>query len=153
MTVSLKPVARDDLDGLFRLTVTDAQSRFVASNPVSIAQAAYEPNTEIFGIWADQTLVGLISLITTRGYPHLEEGDDPNAGFVWRLLIGQDHQGKGYGRAAMEKAHDWARAKELPKMYISAVPENGLAIGLYESIGYQRTGRIVDGEVELVKLL
>ena len=53
MTVSLKPVARDDLDGLFRLTVTDAQSRFVASNPVSIAQAAYEPNTEIFGIWAD----------------------------------------------------------------------------------------------------
>jgi len=153
VTVKLKPVTRDDLGPLFRLRVTDAQREFVATNEISIAQAAYEPNTEIFGIWADQTLVGMVSLINTRGYPHLEDGDDPNAGFVWRLLVGIDHQAKGYGRAAMGQVEDWARGKALPKIYISAVPENEMAIRLYEDIGYNRTGRVIDGEIELAKTL
>ena len=80
----------------------------------------------------------------------LQEGEDPTALYVWRLLIGADHQRKGYGTAAL----DFAKAKRIEMglscIFISAVDEPGSAIPLYEKEGFVRTGRIVDGETELV---
>ncbi|KMW58887.1 acetyltransferase, GNAT family [Candidatus Rhodobacter oscarellae] len=149
MSVALKPITRDDLGPLFRLTVAEDQMDFVARNEKTLAQVAYEPNAEAYAIWAGDTRVGLLAWIDFRDYPHLEEHDDPEAGYVWRLVIGADHQAEGYGRAAMACIHQIARDRGLKRMLITAVPKNTVALKLYESIGYARTGQIIDGEVEL----
>ena len=150
MTVSLKAVSREDLRALFQLKVDASQQDFVAPNEITLAQVAYDPNAEVFGIWADDQLVGLTALIDTTDYPHLEDGDDPNSGFIWRLMIGHSFQGNGFGTAALHEISAWARGRELPKMYLSVVPENAAAIRVYEAFGYARTGRLVDGESEFV---
>lgn len=149
MTVALKPVTRDDLDALLALKVTADQTSFVAPNEITLAQVAYEPGAEVFSIWVDTVIVGLLAWIDMRDAIR-EPGDNANSGYVWRLLIGDAHQGKGHGRAAMLAMHEIARAKGLPVLTIHAVPTNAAALGLYTSLGYRRTGKIEDGEAELL---
>ena len=81
----------------------------------------------------------------------LEEGDDPEAAFLWRLMIGRDHQGRGHGAAALAEAAAQAREWSLPRVATSAVDRADSALPFYLRHGYQRTGRVVDDEIELVR--
>jgi diamine N-acetyltransferase len=149
--ISLRPVERDDLRPLFRLKVSEAQAGFVAPNEITLAQAPYEPGAFVFVIRAEEQIVGLIAMIDFREHPFVMEGEDPEAAHLWRLMIGAEHQRKGYGRAAMALAFDWARGRGNPRFSTSAVPENAVALRFYESLGLMPTGAIVDGEVELAR--
>jgi diamine N-acetyltransferase len=67
-------------------------------------------------------------------------------------MIDAAHQGKGYGRAAMVEAIK--RMREEPdcrQIALSYVPGNAAAAKLYESLGFVKTGEIIDGE-EVVRL-
>ena len=147
MTIALLPVQRAHVGALIDLRIATGQEHFVASNAITLAQAAYEPETFVFGIWADQELVGLLAAIDCRNYDELEDGDDPNSAFLWRLMIGAGFQRKGYGREALGCIRAWARDLGLLKLVTSAVPENDGAIALYEGFGldaalpfYERLG-------------
>lgn len=146
-----RPLAKNHIRDLYRLEVRPDQTKFVAPNGVTLAQWPFEPGSMVFGIWEGETAVGLLAMIDfSHPEADLQEGEDPTALYVWRLLIGADHQRKGYGTAAL----DFAKAKRiemgLSAIFISAVDEPGSAIPLYEKEGFVRTGRIVDGETELV---
>jgi len=67
------------------------------------------------------------------------------------VMVDQKQQGKGIGRAAVEKLLALVTAKigHIP-FYTSAEPENVMAIHLYEQLGFQNTGRLIDGEVLLI---
>ena len=149
MTVRLTIVERDDVQPLMRLNLAADQDDFVAPNAVTLAQVAYEPNATAYCIWQGDTRVGLIAMIDCRDYPHLDDGDDPNSMYVWRLMIAKEHQRKGYGRAAMGHIVRIAKELGLPRISIAAVPSNEAAIGLYEKLGFHKTGRIIEGEIEL----
>jgi len=153
MDVRLKPITGADVLPLEKITVTDEQDRFVAPNPITIAQARFEKGAYDFCIWDGDRRVGLIALIDMSEHDDLDEIDDPNAAYVWRLLIGQDLQGKGYGKAAMHLAEDWAKMRGCPLVQIQAVEDNGAAIGLYESLGYKKTGKRAGKEIQLEKKL
>lgn len=149
--ITLQPVERDDLRPLFRLKVSDAQDGFVAPNEITLAQAPYETGAYVFSIYADEVIVGLMAMLDFREHKYLEEGDDPEAAYLWRLLIGADHQGKGYGRAAMDWAFDWAKARGNPRFVTSVVKENADGMRFYAELGLEPTGRIEDGEVVLMR--
>ncbi len=149
MTITLTPVTRDDVKPLVKLTVAAAQENFVAPNAVSLAQAHYETGAYPFVIWAGDKRVGLIQVIDFREHDFVELYDDPTGAYLWRLSIGQEFQAKGYGKAALLSLLDWARERGNTSMTTSAVPKNAVAINLYESLGFDKTGRMVEGEIEL----
>ena len=147
-----RPVTRDHLSALMRLDVHPGQKGLVAPNSVTLAQVAYDqPGGHVWGLWDGDTPVGLLAMIDPRVYPWMEEGDDHEAAHVWRLMIAADHQGRGFGRAAMEDAFEIARSWNLPRLCVTAVPRDDSAIPFYERLGMRQTGRIVDGEVELIR--
>ena len=71
------------------------------------------------------------------------------------MMIDNDHQGKGYGRAALEQFLDVIKTFPLgkaTKMLTSVVPDNIPATKLYESLGFIKNGIMFDDEegMELV---
>ncbi len=145
-----REITRETLSPLLHLAVAPGQDHLVAPNPVTIAQAAYEqPGGYVWGLWDGEDAVGLLAMIHPREYPHLEDGDDLEGAYIWRLMIGANHQGKGYGRAAIELCLDQARAWGLPRLATSVVDSDDSNIGFYERLGFRRTGGIVDDEIVL----
>ncbi|WP_159810987.1 GNAT family N-acetyltransferase [Litoreibacter roseus] len=147
--ISLTPVVRDDLDTLFALQVRADKKQHVAPNATSIAEFAYLTGGYVFSIRSDAKIVGLMGLIDFREHDELEDGDDPNAAFLMRMMIADTFQGQGIGKAAMQLALDWARERGNSRFQTSVVPGNDAAMLFYEGLGLRKTGRIVEDEIEM----
>jgi diamine N-acetyltransferase len=143
MTVTLRPITRDNLWAVVDLKLHPGQEQFVADNIDSIANAYVEPTFVPLAVYAGDELVGFAMY-----------GQHPNTGAWWviRLMIDRKHQGKGYGRAAMEAVIAMmADRVGCEEIVTSFNPANAVALGLYTSLGFQPTGEIEDGE-PLVRL-
>ena len=153
MTIRLTPIAGDDVVPLGNMTVRDDQDRFIAPNVFTIAQARFHTGAYDFCIWNDNQRVGLIALIDMAEHDDLDDIDNPDAVFVWRLLIGTDFQRRGFGTAAMALAEEWTLGRGKTLVQIQAVEDNDAAISLYRSLGYVPTGRMSGNEIQLEKRL
>ncbi len=149
-----REVNGDTVNALIALAVKTSQMRLVASNAITIAQAAYQPGAWLRGLWLGNTPVGLIAMIDLD-HPGvtLDDADPRSAAYLWRLMVDQYQQGKGYGRAAMQIAA--AQGKEWGKtqLVLSVVPAERNSFGFYEKLGLKKTGRMVEDEVEMRMLL
>ena len=146
----IRPVTKDNWKELIRLKVREDQTHFVASNLYSIAEAQfgddYEGHWDLhpFGIYDGDTPVGF--LMYGYNFQHPEQ-----QAFIIRLMVDDKYQGKGYGRFGMQKMLEIFHAEEDIKCVgISYEPENEAARKLYASLGFQETGRLIEGEVEAV---
>jgi diamine N-acetyltransferase len=142
MSISLETINAENWREVIKLAVEPEQERFVAPNLYSIAQARIEPWWELDAIRAGETLVGFTMY-----------GLVPAEGCYWicRLMIDREHQGRGYGRAAMVELLGRLRSREdCSELRISFVPENVAARDLYLSLGFEDRGLMEDGEVVLV---
>ena len=98
----------------------------------------------VYGIaYGDTTAVGVIAV----NYETLEEGhylnNDTKVYEVWSLYIDKEHQGKGYGKAAMEKMIELLRTmpnRMADYVYLAYEAENEAARKLYTSLGFVETG-------------
>lgn len=149
--IERRPIHRAHLRDLFALKVAEDQQRFVAPNEITLAQQAYEPGAYVWSLWDDTTLVGLIAMVHPGEYPDNEPEDDLGAAFIWRLMIGEAYQGRGFGRQAIEIARTIAREWGLPRVNLSFVDAHGSAEGFYSACGFRRTGRMIGDEVEMVR--
>ena len=139
MTVTLKEIDRDNWRAATKLTVAPEQESFVASNVYSLAEAKVHPDHVPLAIYDDDTMVGFVMYTL-----------NPADGNYWifRLMIDAAHQGKGYGRAAMEQTiRRMLEQHNPPVIMLSYVPGNDAAAKFYASLGFEKTGEIVDGEV------
>jgi diamine N-acetyltransferase len=144
MTITLRELTRDTWEDCVDLEVAEHQSNFVSSNLVSLAEAQFYPGTVCRAVYADEAMVGFVMYGPDAEYAPAESGA---YAFV-RLMIDRHHQGKGYGRAAITAVIE--AIKSMPEsrtLYTSYVPENTQAGHLYESVGFQPTGRMLDGEI------
>lgn len=147
----IRPVTKDNWRELIRLKVREEQTHFVASNLYSIAEAQfgddYEGHWDLypFGIYDDGNLpVGFLMYGLNFEHPSQQA-------FIIRLMVDEQHQGKGYGRFGMEKLLEFFRADErIHVVGISYEPENEGARQLYAKLGFEETGKIIEGEVEAV---
>ena len=138
MTVTLRPITRDNLWAVVGLKLHPDQEAFVEDNVASIAEAYVEPTFVPLAVYADEALVGFAMY-----------GQHPTTGAWWviRLMIDHAHQGKGYGRAAMEAMIAMMTERVgCEAIVTSFVPANAVAAGLYASLGFLPTGEIEDGE-------
>ncbi len=144
---------RGALMPFLKMEVTPAQAaaRLVAPNAVTLAQASFDPASQVWFIYDDDTPAGMVAM-TDLAHPEaaLDEGDDTEGFFLWRLFIDQHHQGNGHGKAAVAFAIEQARALGRPKLYLThGIAEVGPA-RFYEALGFVPTGRFVDDEREMV---
>ena len=141
MTVSLREITRDNWRECGKLRVEASQTHFVASNLFSMAQAKYEPECVPLAVYDDEQMVGFVMY-------RPEDHGLAKIFFIDRLMIGEGHQKKGYGRAAMTLLIERLRSQAgYNAILISFVPGNDVAQKLYSDLGFQDTGEIDDGEL------
>lgn len=133
---------------ILRLKVAENQRHFVSSNDRSIIEAyttiAGNGYAFPFGIYDDSTPVGFLMI----GFGTDDYWDDapPVATDnynLWRLMIDEKYQHKGYGREAVKLALDFINTLPCGKAeycWLSYEPENEVARRLYHSFGFEETG-------------
>jgi diamine N-acetyltransferase len=93
ITVKLESLNKTNWEVCARLAVGADQEDALPSNLYSIAELNFYPRTNAVVILnEDQVIVGF----ATFGVP-----EDNGAPKIFRLMIDKDHQGKGYGKAAL----------------------------------------------------
>ena len=140
--VHLKPVTMENLDAVLLLKVKDDQKRFVSSTAESLAQAYVSPKTAFpFAVYNDDIIVGFIMM----GYY-----EEKKYYTLWKLMIDQQYQGRGYGKAALELGIAFLRERfRIKEIYTGVIPDNKVAKNLYQSVGFEDTGLFENGMEEL----
>lgn len=136
--VSLRRITAKTVRSICNLAVSDDQKRFVAPNAVSIAQAYFCKNAWFRAIYADETPVGFVML---------NENQKRGSYYLWRFMIDAKHQGRGYGRKALNLII--ARVKKNPKaeaLTLSVARAEGSADEFYKTFGFDFTGKVEEGE-------
>ena len=140
MAVTLREITRDNWRECVDIRVDASQTQFVASNMFSLAQSKYEPECVPLAVYDDEQMVGFVMYKP-------EDYGLAKTWFIDRLMIGADHQKKGYGRAAMIALIDRLRSQPgYSAILISFVPGNDIAQKLYSDLGFKDTGEIEEGE-------
>ena len=141
----VRPVRDADVMPLIKLAVAPQQAAFVASNAVSLAQAAYRAPGRPLGLYAGGEPVGFLLLWDAR-----RDAEDPADQLtIWRLMVDARHQRKGYGKAAVRWVIDEARRMGVASVGLSHVPDNPVG-AFYERLGFLYTGKISEGEREMM---
>lgn len=138
--VELREITKENYEECLSLNVADSQKCFVSSNAHSLAQAwVYHDTAFPFAVYADDTMVGFIMLgyYEAKGYYTL-----------WKFMIDEKYQNKGYGRKALKLGIDYLvdrfKAEEIYTAYYST---NDIARNLYRSFGFCETGEVVGNEI------
>ena len=63
-------------------------------------------------------------------------GEDGHRGWVYYVAIAPEQQGKGLGRAIMQAAEGWLKARGIWKMQLLVRGDNAQARGFYENLGF-----------------
>lgn len=139
--VSLREVTKGTVRAICALKVAPEQEQFVANNAFSIAQAHFEEYAWFRAIYAADIPVGFMML-----------SDNPDAPeyFLWRLMIADGYQRRGYGRRAVQHLTEYVRTRpHATELLVSYQPGEGSPRDFYRSLGFEDTGRMDDGEVVL----
>ena len=128
-------------------TLSPTHRKMVADNVHSIAEAHFSPSAWFRAIYADETPIGFIMTHTGSDY---EDGIDCPGVFLWRFMIAEPYQGKGYGKRALYKLIQHLKAMGVPVLYTSCEQGEGSPEGFYRKLGFTPTGGYYGYEIELV---
>lgn len=139
-------VTKDNLDEILLLQVTGPQSRYVATNAKSLAQAQFQEDTWKRAIYADDTAVGFVMVtLVDEDYQDLKFLGQP---YLWRFLIDERYQGLGLGKRALSmtiaEVKTWGAP---PALWLSVVKGAGSAYDFYRALGFVDTGVVIEREV------
>ena len=73
----------------------------------------------------------------------VEQGGGAEVISMW---VAPESRGLGLGRALLERAAAWARARGHLRLRLHVVRGNQAAAGLYEAFGFRATGRVETNE-------
>src|SRR6185437_16563933 len=89
----LETITKDNWVKAISLRVREDQVNFVASNAVSLAQLNFLENFHAKGIYLGEEMIGFALY-------GLDEEDHEY--WIYRMMIDQKHQGKGFGKEAIQ---------------------------------------------------
>ncbi len=144
--VTLREITSGNLRAILELSVAKHQLQaYPRSNAYSIAEAHYPPDSDpvwLRAIYAGETPVGLMMT---------SERPDQGEYFLWRLMIDQRFQSRGYGRRAVQLLIERIRRSSNPKVLITSYLNVDANSGrFYERIGFKYSRDLADtDEVEM----
>jgi diamine N-acetyltransferase len=136
--VILKDVDKTNWDACCDLKLTTKQGGLVAPHMYTISESEVEPQFVPLAVYADDHVVGFAMY-----------GLDPDDGKYWiyRLMIDVDHQGKGYGKAALQElVKVMSKLPDVDEIFAGYKPWNIVAAALFGELGFHKTGEMLSGE-------
>ena len=152
--IHLEKITWDNYYDVLHLEVAESQKNYVASNKMSLVHAYLAvsggDNVYPFAIYNDETIVGFIMM----GYDDDWSGEEHEAWlnsdvykkwdgikyyYIWRFMIDEKYQRKGYGKEALKQALDFIKTEPCGKAdyaLLSYERENVVAKKLYASFGF-----------------
>lgn len=116
------------------LQLAKGQEHFVADNKQSLVEACYEEGLYPLGIYQGDTMVGFVLYDYDEAFPGWS---------MSRFMIGEQYQGKGYGKqAALEFLDYFQQRHSADRIYISVSLDNAAARSLYTGLGFQELSEI-----------
>ena len=141
--VQFRKITEENFDAVIKMKRPEGEN-FVASNAVSLAQAwLYRNDGDVFpfAIYDDDTIVGFMLLEEDMEQARLD---------LWRIMLSPEQEGKGYGTAAVKLMIQYAKdSGRYRSIYLLCAPENHIARHIYDKLGFQPTGEICYGDVQM----
>ena len=140
--VSLEPLSSANIHAVLRLRVAPSQRDFYPrSNGYSISEGTFPADSD--PVW--------MRAICHEGVPvgFMMTSEAPASGdyFLWRLMIGHEHQGRGYGAQAMTALISrLKRTANARVLLLSHVDGNDDAGRFFARQGFRYTGHRVGGQ-------
>lgn len=138
--ISLQAINGENWETCVALKPKPEQMGLVASNLYSIAEAQFLDGFSSMGIYKDNMMIG-----------YALYGLDPDDHHYWiyRFMIDERFQGKGYGSMAIAKVIDDVRKKEdrTDDLVLGYKPDNVIARKLYVKAGFVEEGLAPWGEM------
>jgi diamine N-acetyltransferase len=147
MAATLAEITGQNCEAVLALRVAPWQERFVGSVQEALADAARYPHAKPWyrAVVAGSEPVGFV-MLSWDVEPQPPEIIGP--WFLWKLLIDQRHQGRGYGSQAVGQIAALVRAQGAAELLTSYVPQDGGPAGFYARLGFVPTGQLdINGEV------
>jgi diamine N-acetyltransferase len=145
----LEPVTPENVRAACELKLRPGQDDLVAPVAVSLAEAYAMPD---FAwprlIYDGGQLVGFLMAAFAAGHDNALFHS-----YLWRLNIGAEHQGKGYGKFAVEALCQEALRRGQHRLTVCYQPYEHGPEGFYQRLGFRRTGEYHEGEVVAERLL
>lgn len=147
--VGLREVTRDTVRTICDLKVSKEQEQFVASNSISIAEAHFSNEAWFRAVYADETPVGFVMLARVPR----EERARLGTHFLWRFMIDERYQGRGYGGKALESVMQHLKKESNANaLHTSCREGKGSPKGFYKKMGFKETGEKLDNGERIMKL-
>lgn len=141
--INFRKITEENFDAIIKMKRPEGEN-FVASNAFSLAQAwLYRDDGDVFpfAIYDDDTVVGFMLL---------EEDMEDERLDLWRIMLPPENEGKGYGTAAVKLMIQYAKeSRRYKSIGLLCGPKNHNARHIYDKLGFQPTGEICYGDVEM----
>ncbi|MCR4767147.1 MAG: GNAT family N-acetyltransferase [Saccharofermentans sp.] len=145
MKTKLIELTEDNLKECLALKVSGEQAAFIATNEASWNAAKENPDVaRPYAIYCDGKMVGF----TMFAFDLTCEGTNDRY-WLWRFMIDESMQGKGYGTAALQMIIRYFRDHGANNIRLSTKEINAKALAMYRKAGFRDTGEIIDGEIVL----
>jgi diamine N-acetyltransferase len=135
-SIRIAEVTGDNVIAACRLKVRPEQEPYVAPVAISLAEAYVNQHTAWPRLVYDG---GELVAFVMGGFDPSSPLDFFRCG-IWRLNVAAGHQGKGYGRYAVEAAFDEARRRGLRRATVLWKPGEHGPEGFYLRLGFRTTG-------------
>lgn len=121
-----------DIDAVIALWQRCGLTRPWNDPAADIALARRETNTAIL-LGREQDAIAATVMV----------GHDGHRGWVYYVAVDPDFRGRSYGRAIMDAAEDWLRARGIPKLQLLVRRDNAKVQAFYETLDYIEQDRII----------
>ena len=146
--IKLRKITEENFIDAFNLKLGEGQERFVSHPVRSLAQAyVYREQCQPFGIYDEDEMVGYVMVIYDYDIPEYD---------IWHMMIDASKQGKGYGRAGLEKVIAYIQTKPFGnsgRVALTCNKDNTIALELYRKMGFTETGTEDEDEIELSMMI
>lgn len=142
MNINFRDITSENFRELASLSVIDDQRNFIESNAYSLSHSIYDGET-FKAIYDNDLMIGFVM--------YSIDESSKNA-WIDSYRIDEHLEDKGYFKSALAKILDiFENEFHCLKIGISEHPENTTAKKLYESLGFNFTGKMVENEEVMIK--
>jgi diamine N-acetyltransferase len=143
----LKTITKYNWLKAISLRVREDQMKFVASNAISLAQLNFLEKFHAKGIYHDEDMVG---------FALYGIDEDDHEYWIYRMMIDQNYQGKGYGVKAISLVIDDIRNIKEDRhqsITLSYEPTNEHAKRIYEKMGFKEIEGLIIGDEQVSRFM
>jgi GNAT superfamily N-acetyltransferase len=154
VAVTLEEITDENREAVLALRTAPGQEQFVSSVRDSLAEAADYPHAKPWyrAVFASGGPAGPVGFVMVSWNAEPQPPEIIARWFLWKLLIDQRYQGRGYGAAVVRHIAELAAAEGATELLTSYVPRDGGPAGFYQRLGFVPTGELDESGEVIVRL-